>query len=301
MKNAQNRYPGESKWHGLLYLLPAFLTYALFTLIPILETFRSSFFEWSNLGKNSQWVGLANYLALFDDSSFLKAFSNNLFFIIFYSIIPILLGLLLASLLSRHPIPGFTLFRTVLFLPQVISMVVVGVIWRWMFNPATGPVNLFLAFVGLEHWQQAWLGSFRWALPAVGSIGSWVQYGFCMVLFLAGMQRIPEEYYEAASLDGANEVHQFFFITLPSLKAEIGVALITTIIAALRVFDLVYATTKGGPGETTLVTGYLIYRSAILNNQIGYGAAMATLLTIAILTVSLLIRKLMTERSEGTM
>lgn len=293
-----NRYPGESKWLGLLYLLPAFLIYTLFTLIPIIETVRSSFFEWSNLGRTSEWVGLQNYVSLFQDSSFIKAFTNNLIFIIFYSIIPILLGLFLASLLGRYPIPGFAFFRTVLFLPQVISMVVVGVIWRWMFNPTNGPINLFLAAIGLGHFQQAWLGSFQWALPAVGSIGTWVQYGFCMVLFLAGMQRIPEEYYEASSLDGASAFHQFFLITIPGLKAEIAVALITTIVAALRVFDLVYSTTKGGPGESTLVTGYLIYRSAILNNQIGYGAAIATVLTLVILSASFLIRRILSDRSE---
>ncbi len=293
-----NRYPGESKWLGLFYLLPAFLIYTLFTLIPIIETVRSSFFEWSNLGRTSEWVGLQNYVSLFQDSTFIKAFTNNLVFIIFYSIIPILLGLFLASLLSRYPIPGFAFFRTILFLPQVISMVVVGVIWRWMFNPTNGPINLFLGAIGLGHLQQAWLGSFQWALPAVGSIGTWVQYGFCMVLFLAGMQRIPEEYYEASSLDGANAFHQFFLITVPGLKAEIAVALITTIVAALRVFDLVYSTTKGGPGESTLVTGYLIYRSAILNNQIGYGAAIATVLTLVILSVSFLIRKILSDRNE---
>jgi raffinose/stachyose/melibiose transport system permease protein len=278
--------------------LPAFLIYTLFTLIPIIETFRSSFFEWSDLGRTSQWVGLQNYFNLIQDSSFIKAFTNNLIFIIFYSIIPILLGLFLASLLGRYPIPGFSFFRTVLFLPQVISMVVVGVIWRWMFNPTNGPINLFLAAIGLGHLQQAWLGSFQWALPAVGSIASWVQYGFCMVLFLAGMQRIPEEYYEASGLDGASAFHQFFLITIPGLKAEIAVALITTIVAALRVFDLVYSTTKGGPGESTLVTGYLIYRSAILNNQIGYGAAIATVLTLVILSVSFLIRRILSDRNE---
>ena len=137
-------------------------------------------------------------------------------------------------------------------------MVVVGVLWRWMFNPVSGPINQVLSLVGLDSWRQAWLGSFEFALPAVGSIGSWVQYGFCMVLFLAGIQRIPTEQYEAAELDGANALNRFIYITVPGLRAEIGVAMITTMISALRVFDLIYATTKGGPGETTLVTGFLI-------------------------------------------
>ena len=295
MTTGNHTYPGENRWKGFLYLLPAFLVYLLFTFIPILETFRASFFDWNGFSESRTFIGLGNYLNLFSDPLFLKAISNNLVFIIFYSIIPILIGLFLSALLSGRPIPGFSFFRTLYFLPQVISMVVVGVVWRWIFNPVSGPINQFLSFVGLEQLRQAWLGSFQFALPAVGSIGTWVQYGFCMVLFLAGIQRIPMEYYEAASLDGANSFKQFLYITVPGLKSEIGVAMITTMIAALRVFDLIYSTTRGGPGDSTLVTGFLIYRSAILNNRIGYGAAIAMVLTIIILLLSFLIRRLMSE------
>jgi len=117
-----------------------------------------------------------------------------------------------------------------------------------------------------------------------------VEYGFCMILFLAGMQRIPEEYYEASSLDGASRFQQLIHITIPSLRPEIGVAMITTIIAALRVFDLVYVTTRGGPGNATLVTGIVIYRAAFLQNQTGYAAALATVLMLIILAISLLVR-----------
>lgn len=280
----------------MLYLLPAFLVYFLFTFIPILETFRASFFDWNGFTENRTFIGLGNYIDLFSDPLFLKAISNNLVFIIFYSIIPILIGLMLAALLTGQKIPGFNFFRTLYFLPQVISMVVVGVIWRWMFNPVSGPINQFLSLIGLDQFRQAWLGSFQYALPAVGSIGTWVQYGFCMVLFLAGIQQIPTEYYEAASLDGASSFNQFVYITVPNLKSEIGVAMITTMIAALRVFDLIYSTTRGGPGDSTLVTGFLIYRSAILNNRIGYGAAIAMVLTVIILVLSFLIRHFMTEK-----
>ena len=296
MTTESRRYPGESKWKGLLYLLPAFLIYFLFTFIPILKTFRASFFDWNGFTENRTFIGLGNYIDLLSDPLFLKAISNNLVFIIFYSIIPILIGLMLSALLTGQPIPGFNFFRTVYFLPQVISMVVVGVIWRWMFNPVSGPINQFLSLIGLGQFRQAWLGSFQYALPAVGSIGTWVQYGFCMVLFLAGIQQIPTEYYEAASLDGASSFNQFVYITVPSLKSEIGVAMITTMIAALRVFDLIYSTTRGGPGDSTLVTGFLIYRSAILNNRIGYGAAIAMVLTAIILVLSFLIRRFMTEK-----
>lgn len=291
MTHVTHRYPGESRWKGWWYLLPTLLVYLLFTLVPIFETVRASFFQWDGLSSNRTWIGLANYRELFLDPKFHNALSNNLVFVIFYSIIPILIGLLLASILSRRPIPGFTFFRTVLFLPQVLSMVVVGVIWRWMFNPTFGPINVFLRQIGLERFAISWLGDFSWALPSVGSIGTWVQYGFCMVLFISGMQHIQEEYYEASSLDGASAFQQFIHITIPGLRNEIAVALVTTIIAAMRVFDLVYTTTRGGPGDSTMVAGFLVYRAAFVNNRIGYAAALATVLTAIILVVSLFIRR----------
>jgi len=291
-------YPGEHAGKGWLYLLPAFLVYFVFTFLPILETIRTSLFDWDGISPTRQFVGLQNYTRLIADSQFLTAFFHNLVFIIFYCIIPILVGLLLASLLTRRKIKGFTFFRTVLFIPQVISMVVVGVVWRWIFNPTFGPLNVLLRTAGLQIWAKAWLGDFTWALPAVGSIGTWVQYGFCMILFLAGMQRISEEYYEASSLDGANAFQQFIHITIPGLRPEIGVALITTIIAALRVFDLVFTTTRGGPGDSTLVTGFLIYRSAFLQKDMGYASAIATILTVVILSISLLIRRFSSD-SKG--
>ncbi len=291
-------YPGENKWIGWLYLLPGLLIYLGFTFYPILETVRTSFYEWNGFSAQRDWIGLRNYQALFSDTQFISAFLHNLVFILFYCILPVFIGLLLASVLSRKALPGMTFFRTVLFLPQVISMVVVGVIWRWIFNPQFGPLNVLLNALGLSGLTRAWLGDFALALPAVGSIGTWVQYGFCMILFLAGMQHISEEYYEASSLDGANAFQQFVHITIPGLRAEIGVALVTTIIAALRVFDLVYVTTRGGPGNATLVVGFLIYRSAFQQNRIGYASAIATILMLIILVISLLIRRLQTGNEE---
>lgn len=298
MAQAKRKYPGESRWKGWLYLLPALMIYLLFVFYPAVESIRISFYDWNGFSSTAVAVGFQNYVNLFRDSQFLNALGNNFIFIFFYTVIPVLLGLLLSSLLTRVKIPGFAFFRTVLFLPQVLSMVVVGVIWRWMYHPTAGPINQLLRLVGLGSLAQPWLGSFEYALPAVGMIGSWVQYGLCMVLFLAGMQRIPEEYYEASSLDGANTFQQFLHITIPGLRPEIGVALITTIIAALRVFDLVYTTTRGGPGETTMVSGFLIYRSAFLQNKLGYAAAMATVLTILILLISFLIRRFQRAEEE---
>lgn len=285
----QRRWPGESRFVGWYYLLPGLIIYLVFVFYPILETIRTSLYRWDGFSSNRTFILFDNYIKLAEDPQFLKALLNNLTFIIFYSIIPILIGLLLASLLGRKPLPGLTFFRTGLFLPQILSMVVVGVTWRWIFNPAFGPLNVGLRAIGLDNLAMAWLGDFKLALSAVGIVGTWVQYGFCMVLFLAGMQRIPEDQYEAAELDGASGFKQLIYITLPSLKSEIGVALISTVIAALRVFDLVYVTTRGGPGDSTLVTGFLVYRAAFQQNQLGYASAIATVMTILILAISLVI------------
>jgi len=296
---SQRRWPGESRFHGWLYLFPGLLIYLVFVFYPIIETFRTSFYKWDGFSRGRVFVDFQNYISLVTDAQFLKALLNNLVFIIFYSIIPILLGLLLASLLGRKPLPGMTFFRTGLFLPQILSMVVVGVTWRWIFNPNFGLLNVGLRAIGLGAFTRAWLGDFQLALPSVGAVGTWVQYGFCMVLFLAGMQRIPNDQYEAAELDGANEFRQLLHITLPSLRAELGVALITTIIAALRVFDLVYVTTRGGPGDSTLVTGFLVYRSAFQQNQLGYASTVATVMTLLIFGISLIILRFQSRDGEG--
>ncbi len=294
----QHRWPGESRFHGWLYILPGLVIYLIFVFYPILETIRTSFYQWDGFSSNRTFIGLENYVSLINDSQFLQALLNNLTFIIFYSIIPILIGLALASLLGRRPMPGMTFFRAGLFLPQILSMVVVGVTWRWIFNPVFGPLNMGLRSLGLDALTQSWLGDFNLALPSVGSIGTWVQYGFCMILFLAGMQRIPEDQYEAAELDGANGLKQFLYITIPNLRAELGVALVTTMIAAMRVFDLVFVTTRGGPGDSTLVTGFLVYRSAFQQNRIGFAAAVATVMTVIIFVISVSILRLQSRAEE---
>ncbi len=293
-----HRLPGESRFLGWLFIFPGLSIYLIFVLIPMVETFRLSFFEWNGFSLNQTFIAFQNYARIFQDSQFFKSILHNSVFLIFYSLLPILLGLLLANILGRKITNGLTGFRVILFLPQVLSMVVVGITWRWIFNPAFGPLNMILKSIGLDSLAGQWLGDFNLALPSVGIIGTWVMYGFSMVLFLAGMQRIPLEYFEAAQLDGAGEFQQFVFITLPSLIPEIGVALITTIIAALRVFDLVYVTTRGGPGDQTLVTSFLIYRAAFQQNQVGYAAAVASIMTILILIITFLITRIQKSAQE---
>lgn len=282
------REPGYRPWTAYLYVLPGFLIYAIFVLWPIFDTLRYSFYRWDGF-TSPVFIGLDNYGQLLGDRSFHLALRNNLLFIAFYTVFPIGVALLLTALLTRRRIRGLSFFRTGLFVPYVMSMVVVGVVWRWIYNPAFGPLNQFLKAVGLGQWALPWLGDFTWALPAVGLVGTWVQYGFCLVLFIAGVQRIEEQLYDAARIDGASEVQQFRHVTLPGLRPEIAVALVTTLITALRVFDLVFVTTRGGPGNETLVTSLWLYQNAFQLNRVGYAASIAVVLTAIILVVSYLV------------
>ena len=279
-----------------IFILPGFVIYAIFVLLPIFGTIRYSFYDWTGFSEPT-YIGFANYAELIHDPDVIRSISNNAFFVIFYTIIPILIGLFLTSLMTRSKLRGMTLFRTGLFIPQVMSAVVVGIIWRWLFT-LDGPINQIFTAVGLESWVRPWLGDFTYARYAVGIVGSWVEYGLCMVLFLAGMQGINSELYEAATVFGANAWQQFRYVTLPGLRQQLLVAFILTFIAALRVFDLVFVLTNGGPGKTTYVTSYLVYQQTFQRNRAGYGAAIAVTLALVIVVVSAAVNWLQ-ARTEG--
>jgi ABC-type sugar transport system permease subunit len=180
--------------------------------------------------------------------------------------------------------------RAVLFLPQVVAPVVVGVSWRWIFDE-NGPVNAVLRAVGLGGVARAWLGDFGWALPAVGLIGTWSMLGLCMLLFMSGVQKIPPSLYDAARTDGAGPFRELVLVTIPGLRNELAVAATLTVIVALRVFDLVFVTTQGGPGTSTITPSFLIYSRAFLSGQVGMAAAIATVLTLLVFGVAFVISR----------
>jgi raffinose/stachyose/melibiose transport system permease protein len=280
-KNPRKRF----SFTPYLYVLPAFVLYAIFILLPILNTFRLSLFDWTGFDAE-KWIGIKNYAELIHDSAFKSGLVNNLKFIGFFTIFPIAIALILTSLLARKGLKGRNLFQTSYFLSYIMPMVVVGVVWRWIYNPIFGPLNTTLKSVGLGSLAHPWLGDFNLALPAVGLIATWVEYGYCLTLFMAGVQRIEESLYDAAKVDGANSWQQLLNVTIPGISAEINVALVTTFIAALRVFDLVFVTTKGGPGDSTLVTSLWLYENAFQINRVGYAAAIAVVQTVIILVIS---------------
>lgn len=266
---------------GYFYLIPAAAFFLTFVLVPLIQTFNLSLWDWSGLqGAPSTWVGLDNYREVLSNPETIAALSHSIVFIGTFCLIPVALGITFAALFSRQRIVGLVFFRTVVFLPQVIASVVIGIAWRWVYQDR-GTLNQVLGFFGIES-TRGWLGDFDWALPAVGIIGSWVMTGLCMVLFLSGVGRIDSDLYDAVKVDGGGAFREFFSVTLPGLRPELTVAATITIIAALRTFDIVFVTTKGGPGKETIVPGTEIYRLAFRENAIGEGATMAVLLAVIV-------------------
>lgn len=271
---------------GWLFVLPALFMYAVFVLFPLVQSVRYSFFRWNGIGE-MRWVGLDNYATILGNPDLLGTIYNAFTLIIFFSFIPVSLGLIVASVIHRVA-PGRlgALARTVLFLPQVIPLVAAGIIWGWLLA-LTGLINQILEAVGLSSITRAWLGDFDWALPAVGLIGVWVLLGFCTVLLWTGMTRLDPSLFESARIDGADWFTEFTRITAPLLRQEIGVCLTVTIIAALAAFDIVYVTTAGGPGNSTAVPGIQIYILAFTQQRIGLASALSVMLMALVLVIIL--------------
>lgn len=271
-------------WVPFAYLAPAILLYGLFLLVPLARAAQFSLYEWDGLGR-STFVGFDNYAEVFQSAQLREAFVHALVLIFFFSVLPVCLGLVLAALLTRAKVRALGFFRTIVFLPQVIAMVVIAVTWRQIYAPA-GPLNQALRAIGLDAAARAWLGDYDWALPAVGLIGTWVSTGLVTVLLMAGMARIPREQYEAARLDAAGPLREFFAITFPAVRGELTVALTLTIVAALKTFDLVYVTTSGGPGTSTTVPSYEVYRLAFVVGEVGAAAAVGIVLTAIVFLIN---------------
>jgi raffinose/stachyose/melibiose transport system permease protein len=268
--------------------------YAAFVLLPLVLTIAYSLFRWDGTGP-AQWVGLKNYATVFQVPDLLGTIYNAFYLVVWFSFIPVSLGLIVASVIHRVATGRFgSLARTVLFLPQVIPLVAAGIIWGWLLS-LSGLVNEFLSAVGLGGFTRAWLGDFDWALPAVGMIGIWVLLGFCTVLLLTGMTKVDPALYESARIDGAGWLREFIAITVPLLKYEIGVCLTVTVIAALAAFDIVYVSTAGGPGNSTAVPGIQIYILAFTERDIGLASALAVLLMLLVVLVIVPIQRLTRE------
>jgi raffinose/stachyose/melibiose transport system permease protein len=291
--NRRSAPPGEAHAARSAYVLlaPGVILYLAVVVFSIVQTVQRSFYTWDGV-TTPHWTGLANYRTVFHDPQVRGALVHSGILIVFTCAIPVAVGLILAVLLSRARTRGLTLFRTLLFSPQVLSGIAIGIIWKWIYDPTDGPLNKALISIGVPGWAKPWLGDFSLALPAIGVIGMWATMGFCMVLLLAGIQKIPPSLYDAARVDGASWFAELRAVTIPGLRNELLVAITITFIFALRIFDIVFVTTKGGPGDETYVPSLVIYLDAFQYGFVGIAAALAVVLGAIIMTISIVINRL---------
>ncbi|WP_433795356.1 carbohydrate ABC transporter permease [Actinoplanes sp. CA-252034] len=284
-----------------LYLIPGVLASLAVIVVPLVMTVYVSFTKWTGVG-DPRWVGLENYTRLFGDTLFWQSFGNIGLLVFAMAIIPTLLGLVLAAVLFDYVGKKFGdrwagLFRSGYYLPQVIPVAVTGIIWSWILHPSYGALNRILETVGLGGLAKNWLGDPDYALYSVMLVMIWFQIGYPVVMFMSGLSRIDPSLYEAADLDGASWWQRFRKITVHMIKPELYVVLITTTIAALKIFGQVFVLTKGGPSNSTLVPSYFAYKNFFEKAQVGYGSAISTVLTVLIVILAFLFLRLQ-HRSE---
>jgi multiple sugar transport system permease protein len=259
------------------------LGWAVFFLVPILASLTISFTRW-NILSPAQWVGLDNYRRLLSDPLFHKALLNTGYLALLYVPAALALALLLATALNTR-IAGRPIYRAIYFMPFLTMPIASAVVWKWLYNPIYGLINYGLTSLGLG--TPAWLADPRTAMPAVVAMLVWHIAGYNMVIFLAGLQSIPREYYEAARIDGANGWQQFSAVTLPLLSPTTFFLLIITTMAALKEFDTIFVMTQGGPANATRTLVFQIYEEAFRNLQMGYGTAISWALFVVIFAVTL--------------
>lgn len=259
----------RQRWIGLAYLAPALAVYAVVVLGPAPQGVWLSFYHWNGVTA-ATWAGIGNYTGFLGDPTLRQAVVHTLVFIVF-SALPIVLGLVSAALTARRDVRRAGVHRSIIFLPQVVTPAVVAVVWKRIYAPQ-GPVNAVLRAFGLDGLARGWLGDYGWALPALGLAGTWAAFGLCMVLFAAGTHAIPMELYDAARVDGAGPVREFFAVTLPGLRGRLAVVVTLTVLGAIRVFDIVWLTTRGGPGTSTITPTIVLYERAFANPDVGAAA-----------------------------
>jgi raffinose/stachyose/melibiose transport system permease protein len=290
-------------WGYALFLVPGLLAFLILIVLPVLANFGISFTRWTGVG-TPVWIGLTNYSKALGDTIFWTSFRNNLYLIVAMVIIPTIIGLILAAALFDYIAKRFgngvtTFFRSGFYLPQILPVVVAALVWTWIYNPNSGAINTMLSAIGLPGLRQNWLGDSTWALPSVMLMLIWFQIGYPLVLFMSGMQRIDPEVYEAAAIDGATWLQRFYRITVPLLRPEIYVVVLTTTINALKTFGPIYAMTRGGPGNATMVASYFSYKNFFQNANVGYGATMATVLTLIVMAIAVVYIRVQTRQEEN--
>jgi multiple sugar transport system permease protein len=271
----QNLHSKQQKWMPLVFLAPAVVLFSVYVMFPILQSIWLSFYEWDGLGEKT-FIGLSNYFELFDDYQFWVALKNNLYWMIFFMLAPPI-GLAIALFLNQK-VMGIRLVKSMFFFPFVLSQVVVGLVFSWFYDPSFGLFNKAIGLFGME--PVAVLSDENWVTFGIIVAGLWPQIAYCMILYLTGLNNLSPDQIEAARLDGAHGWKMLRFVILPQLRPATFIAVVVTVIGALRSFDLVATMTSGGPFGSSSVLAYFMYEQSIFNYRAGYGAAIATVLFV---------------------
>ncbi|HLL67409.1 MAG TPA: sugar ABC transporter permease [Micromonosporaceae bacterium] len=287
----------------LIFLAPGILLSLAVIVVPLGMTVGISFTRWSGVGA-PEWIGLENYARLLRDDNFWASFQNIGLIILAMAVIPTLLGLALAAVLYDYVGKAFnngtaSALRSGLYFPQILPVAITGIIWGWILHPGYGALNVILDKLHLSQLSQNWLGDPRYALYSVMAVMVWLQLGYPVVMFMAGLQRIDPELYEAADLDGASARQKFTKIAVHLIRPEIYVVLVTTTIAGLKVFGQIFVLTRGGPGNATMVPSYFAYQNYFEMAAVGYGSAISTALTVIILMLTVVFLKVQSRDQTG--
>ncbi|MDI9472886.1 MAG: sugar ABC transporter permease [Tissierellia bacterium] len=277
-----------NKKTALLFIAPALLFVLLFIYYPIVQNFFMSLYRWKAFGEDRIWVGLQYYRRIAQDPVFYTALTNNFLYALISIVFQVGFGLVIAAILEEtffRRFQGF--FRTVFFMPSVISITVVGLLFQLIYHPSIGLLNNFLKAIGLENLTRAWLGESGSAMYAIIASSQWQYIGYIMLLFLVAIQKIPKELYESAEMDGAGAFQRFIHITVPQVKETIIMNSIITVIGGFKVFDEVYVMTAGGPGRSTEVLATFLYRSGFRNDEMGMASAIASIIFVITFVLTL--------------
>ncbi len=271
---------------GLYFVLPALLLYAVFFLYPFLRTIYLSMTEWNGVVA-PVFTGLENYQRLLNDKQMWSSLGNNVIWVIVGTAAPIIIGLFLSVVLWSGA-RGSLFFRTIYFLPVVVSPVIIGVIWGWIYNPLFGILNTSLRRIGLGNLAKGWLGEPSTALYAVLVTAIWSYIGFCVVVLYSGLQKVDTQLVDAAKIDGANAWTRFRHVLIPQLSSVLTMVLVYTVIGGFNVFDLVFIMTRGGPANASEVIASYTYEKAFQENEVGYGAALSMVMTLIALVAAII-------------
>lgn len=270
---------------ALYFLLPCMIGFFLFTAIPLVSSLALSFYEWNILSPPT-FIGFGNFIKLFEDDIFYTTLKNTVLYVI--AVVPFGIGLgLVAALVLNQQLKGISFWRTIYFLPVVTSTVAISLVWRWIFNPDVGLINVILRALSVAD-PPTWIGGTTWALPSIMIVAVWKTIGYNMVIFLAGLQNIPKELYEAAAIDGSNRWNSFWNVTLPLLRPTTFFITVIAIINSFQVFGYALIMTEGGPGNATNTLVLYVYQQGFKFFNMGYASALAWVLFIIILIFTLL-------------